>query len=104
MNGARKHTRRGGRRHSRTGCRGIVARFSASKPQLIFEVVGGSNKGHVYSFDSVCSRYRGAREAIVAPCLRFLRYLPRQAMRPASRGRGGCWDTCSKHRRGSSAS
>ncbi|KAI5668839.1 hypothetical protein M9H77_18692 [Catharanthus roseus] len=29
---ARKHTRRCGRRHSRTGCRGIVASFSASKP------------------------------------------------------------------------
>ncbi|KAI5671417.1 hypothetical protein M9H77_11781 [Catharanthus roseus] len=32
MNGARRHTRRNGRRHSRIGCRGIVVRGLARTP------------------------------------------------------------------------
>ncbi|KAI5680859.1 hypothetical protein M9H77_02086 [Catharanthus roseus] len=32
MNGARRHTRRGGRWHSRTSCRGVVAKVPASTP------------------------------------------------------------------------
>ncbi|KAI5681631.1 hypothetical protein M9H77_02859 [Catharanthus roseus] len=53
MNGARRHTRRGGRQHSRTGCRGMVTRGSASTPVgLGLSLSGRNNKGHVYGFGS----------------------------------------------------
>ncbi|KAI5662332.1 hypothetical protein M9H77_21655 [Catharanthus roseus] len=122
MNGAWGHTRRGRRRHNRTGCRGMVARGWASTPaglerfyletrlpiptdeQFMFEDASGSNKGHIYDFTSQYAAFIVEHRGIVAAHHRFFWYLPRQPTGPVPRGRGGGGDIRSRHNTSSLAS
>ncbi|KAI5662322.1 hypothetical protein M9H77_21645 [Catharanthus roseus] len=122
MNGAWGHTRRGRRRHSRTGCKGMVARGRASTPvglerlyletrspiptekEFMFEDASGSNKGHIYGFASQFAAFIVEHQGVVAAYHRFLQYLPRQPTGPISKGRGGGGDISSRHNTSSLAS
>ncbi|KAI5653590.1 hypothetical protein M9H77_30777 [Catharanthus roseus] len=72
--------------------------------QLMFEVVDGSNNGHVYGFGSQFATISVERWGGSNSLLSISLYLLRLPMSPTSRGRRGCRDTCSKHRTSSLAS
>ncbi|KAI5669008.1 hypothetical protein M9H77_18861 [Catharanthus roseus] len=121
------------RRHSRTGCRGVVAKFLAITPvgldqilelkanaerlhvetgshiltdkQLMFEAADGSNKGHIYGFGLQSTTITAKRRGGSSSSMSLIPLISSVAgHEPISRGKGGYGDTCNKHMRSSPTS